>query len=116
LRSKEIEARLVSDLAQTHMQRAVSLARAELAAELTDTGGRAELRWIVPTFYRDTNLGRDILESLCRAFGDKVTDAVRLTVRLGEAARAGKTIFEYDPQGNGATDYAAVAKRVNYGW
>jgi chromosome partitioning protein len=70
---------------------------------------------VIPTFYRDTNLGRDILESLCRAFGDKATDAVRLTVRLDEAARAGKTIFEYDPQGNGAADYAAVARRIDYG-
>jgi len=87
----------------------------ELARELTQLGGQAEIAWVIPTFYRETNLARDMLASLRRAFNDRVTDAVRLTVRLDEAARAGKTIFEYEPNGNGAADYGAVARRIDYG-
>lgn len=89
----------------------------ELAAELADTGGgRAELAWVIPTFYRaNTNQSQEILEALVKAFGDRVMDPVRLTVRLDEAAGQGQTIFEYEPTGNGAEDYAAVARRLDYG-
>ena len=89
----------------------------ELAEELAETaGGRAELRWVLPTFYRHTRLGDDILAALERAFGDRVTPAVRLTVRIDEATRRGQTIFEYDPGCNGAEDYEAVARRIDDGW
>jgi chromosome partitioning protein len=89
----------------------------DLAAELTDTaGGRAELAWVIPTFFRpNVNLSQEILDALREAFGDRVTDPVRLTVRLDEAAQRGQTIFEYEPRGNGAVDYTAVAKRIDYG-
>ncbi len=87
-----------------------------LASELTDAGGRAELKWVIPTFYRpNVGMSQETLTAMAEAFGDRVTQPVRLTTRLDEAAKAGKTIFEYDPQGNGARDYAAVARRIDYG-
>jgi chromosome partitioning protein len=89
----------------------------DLAAELADTaGGRADLTWVIPTFYRsNVTLSQEILDALREAFDDRVTDPVRLTVRLDEAAQQGKLIFEYEPSGNGAADYAAVARRIDYG-
>jgi chromosome partitioning protein len=89
----------------------------ELAAELADTaGGRADLAWVIPTFYRaNVNLSQEILDTLHEAFGERVTDPVRLTVRLDEAAQRGQTIFEYEPNGGGAADYAAVSRRIEYG-
>ena len=88
----------------------------DLAAELTDAGGRAELRWVIPTFYRaNVRASEDALDSLHQAFGTKVTTPIRLTTRLDEAARAGKTIFEWDADCPGAQDYAAVAGRIANG-
>ena len=88
----------------------------ELAAELTDAGGRAELAWVIPTFYRsNTKMSQDILDALDQAFGERVTVPVRLNVRLDEAARAGQTIFEYDARSNGAEDYEAVARQIDRG-
>jgi len=87
----------------------------ELAAELADTS-RAALQWVIPTFYRHTKLSGDILEALKGAFGDRVTQAVRLTVRIDEATRRGQTVFEYDPDCSGAEDYEAVARRIDDGW
>jgi len=87
----------------------------ELAAELADTS-RAALQWVIPTFYRHTKLSDDILEALEGAFGDRVTQTVRLTVRIDEATRRGQTVFEYDPDCSGAEDYEAVARRIDDGW
>lgn len=89
----------------------------ELAAELTDTvGGRARLAWVIPTFYQtNTKMSNEIYQALLGAFGELVTDPVRQTVRIAEAPQMGQTIFEYDPTGNGAKDYAAVARRIDYG-
>jgi len=87
----------------------------ELAAELADTS-RAALQWVIPTFYRHTKLSDDILEALKGAFGDRVTQAVRLTVRIDEATRRGQTVFEYEPDCSGAEDYEAVARRIDDGW
>ncbi len=60
----------------------------QLAAELTDTSSsHASLAWVIPTFYRpNVNLSGRVLETLRETFGPRVTDPVRLTVRLDEAA------------------------------
>jgi len=87
----------------------------ELAAELADTS-RAALQWVIPTFRRNTKLATEVLDALEQAFGDRVTRAVRLTVRIDEATRAGQTVFEFDPGCSGAEDYAAVARRIDDGW
>ncbi|MCP4359899.1 MAG: ParA family protein [Chloroflexi bacterium] len=89
----------------------------QLAAELTDTSGhRTSLDWVIPTFYRTgVNISERVMDALSETFGNHVTDPVRLTTRLDEAAEQGQTIFEFDPKSNGAEDYAAVAKRIDYG-
>jgi chromosome partitioning protein len=85
----------------------------ELAAELAGAGGHAVLTYVIPTFYRqNTRQSIEIVSALKQAFGNKVTESIRLTVRLDEAVGNGQTIFEYDPTGNGAIDYEAVARRI----
>jgi len=71
------------------------------------------LRWILPTF-ADGRVAktREILAQLRRAYGDLVTAPIRYSVRLSEAAAFGETIFEYDPRGRGAEDYAALVERI----
>jgi len=88
---------------------------AELAAELADTS-RAALEWVIPTFYRHTKLSDDILATLARAFGDRVTPVVRLAVAIDEATRRGLTVFEHKPDSKVAADYEAVARRIDDGW
>jgi chromosome partitioning protein len=89
----------------------------ELAAEVSDAGGRAELRWIIPTFYRaGVRMSESVLVSLQDAFAGKVTDPIRLSTRVDEATKAGQTIFEYDPRSGLADDYQAVAEGIHRGW
>lgn len=83
---------------------------------LSEIGGRAELKFIVPTFYdRRTNRSQEILELLQRTFGPLVTTPIRTNTRLAEAPHTGKSIFEFAPKSNGAEDYTVLVNRVNYG-
>lgn len=82
---------------------------------LRDVGGRAELKFIVPTFYdKRTNRSREILDLLTRTFGPLVTNPIRQNTRLAEAPHNGQTIFELDPVAAGAEDYNDLVKRVIY--
>jgi chromosome partitioning protein len=83
---------------------------------LRDLGGRAELRYLVPTFY-DGRLvrAREILELLKENFGELVTDPIRNNTRLAEAPHTGQTIFEHDPRAIGAEDYRRLVERVLHG-
>ena len=65
---------------------------------------------VVPTRYDQRNrVTRDVARALEATFPGLVSPPVRTSVRLAEAPDAGQTIFEYDPDGRGAQDYAAVA-------
>jgi chromosome partitioning protein len=56
------------------------------------------------------NLSHEVREEVKRVFGEIVYDTlIRQNVKLAEAPSAGKTIFEYDPESNGAQDYADLA-------
>ena len=60
----------------------------------------------------NTLITRDVLDVLQQRFGERVTRPVRKSVRFREAPAQGLTIFEFDPEGNGAEDYRAVAEDV----
>jgi chromosome partitioning protein len=88
----------------------------KLARELSEVGGAARLAWVVPTFYRaGTKMSQSTLEAMSEAFGDRVTDPVRLATALDQAAEQGKTIFELDSNSGAAEDYERVAQRIAYG-
>ena len=68
---------------------------------------------IVPTACEShTLITRDVMGVLNAQFNEKVTAQVRKSVRFQEAPAQGKTIFEYDPKGNGAGDFASVARDI----
>ena len=59
-----------------------------------------------------TTLARDVLASLERRFGEMVSQPIRETVRLREAAGNAQPITTYDPKGTGAEDFAALAEFI----
>lgn len=75
-----------------------------------------QLGGVFPTRYnpRARGQGRHYLVELAREqLGSKFMDTfVRENITLMECQGAGKTVFEYDAESNGATDYAAVAEDI----
>ncbi|MBA7491700.1 Chromosome partitioning protein ParA [subsurface metagenome] len=68
---------------------------------------------IIPTFYdQRTRKSKEILEDLESFFKDKVTNPIRINVRLSECSSFHKTIFEYDPKCRGAIDYEILAREI----
>lgn len=69
---------------------------------------------ILPTLFDGrTKMNREILQQIRDYFKDKVfTAAIRMNVKLAEAALYKKSIFEYDPSSNGARDYLALTEEV----
>jgi len=81
------------------------------SAHLNDT---LELGGVVMTMYDGrTNLAKQVVDEVRQHLPGKVFDTViPRTVRLSEAPSFGKPIFAYDPQGQGALSYRALAKEV----
>lgn len=76
-------------------------------------GQSATIRLIIPTFYDARRRVSDqVLETLHRDFGSRVTHPIRIDTLLSEAPGAGKTIFEYACSSRGAEDYARLAELV----
>jgi chromosome partitioning protein len=76
-------------------------------------GGGAAIRLIIPTFYDPRRRVSDlVLKTLNEEFGSRVTHPIRVDTKLSEAPGVGKTIFEYNPRGRGATDYGQLAELV----
>ena len=72
-----------------------------------------KLTKIIPTFYdQRTRKSKEILEDLKKFFKDKVTKPIRVNVRLSECSSFHKTIFEYDPNSRGASDYKSLAEEI----
>jgi chromosome partitioning protein len=64
---------------------------------------------VLPTFYDGrTRLAREAYTTLRGHFQDKCLDPIRQNTRLAEAPANRKTIFEYAPDSNGASDYKRV--------
>jgi chromosome partitioning protein len=76
-------------------------------------GHGATIRLFIPTFYDARRRVSDqVLETLSRDFGSRVTHPIRVDTLLSEAPGAGKTIFEYARSSRGAEDYARLAELV----
>jgi chromosome partitioning protein len=68
---------------------------------------------VLPTFYDSRNrVARDAVEALRKHFGDKCLPPIRVNTRLREAPTAKQSIFEYDPECHGATDYRQLVEHV----
>lgn len=76
-------------------------------------GSGGEIRLIIPTMYdRRRRVSKQVLQSLKKDFGDRVTAPIRVDTLLSEAPGVGKTIFEYAPRSRGAKDYKKLAQVV----
>ena len=74
---------------------------------------KIEVGLVIPTLYdQRNNISGEILETLKQKFLDKVTDPIRVNVRIKEAPSHKKTIFEYASNSTGALDYQKLTDRV----
>ena len=72
-----------------------------------------EITKVIPTFYdQRTKKSKEILEDLQLFFKNRVTDPIRINVKLSECSSFHKTIFEYDPHSRGAQDYQKLAEEI----
>jgi chromosome partitioning protein len=78
----------------------------------TGVNDSLELRGIVMTMFDSrTNLSAQVVADVREHFSDCVYETViPRTVRLSEAPSFGKSVLEYDPNGNGARAYRALAQ------
>ncbi len=85
-----------------------------IVEQVRDSGAnsRLELGGIVMTMFDTrTNLSAQVVAEVRQHFAERVYDTViPRTVRLSEAPSFGKPILEYDPNGNGARAYRALAQ------
>lgn len=66
---------------------------------------------VVLTFAENTVMTREVLDNARKQFGDRVFNTtIRKNVRLAEAPSAQQSIFEYDNDSNGATDYSNLVR------
>jgi chromosome partitioning protein len=73
-----------------------------------------ELGGIIMTMFDvRTNLAHQVVDDVKKHFPEKIfSTVIPRTVRLSEAPSFGKTIFAYDPHGQGATSYRNLAVEV----
>lgn len=77
-------------------------------------GNSAAIRMIVPTMYDPrVRQSSELLDELRARYGPMVGPPIRVNVRLSEAPRLGKTVYEYDPRSRGAADYAQLVERLS---
>lgn len=83
----------------------------QMARELLER--QIDISLVIPTFL-DRRVRRcdEILQTLAETFGDRVSEPIRINSKLSEAPSHHKTIYEFDPRGHGAADYAALVQRV----
>jgi len=66
---------------------------------------------ILMTMFARTNLAQQVIDEVRKHFGECVYETViPRSIRLGEAPSFGKPIIDYDPAGQGAIAYGALAE------
>lgn len=69
--------------------------------------------WILPTMFNSHTVhANEVLHELRRIFPGQVFEPVKHTVRVKEAPVAAMSMFDYDPEGEVASTYMALAKEV----
>lgn len=62
---------------------------------------------------KNTRISKSVTEYFNDQFPDKVFNTkIRKSVRFDESPLKHKTVFEYDPEGNGAEDYMSLAEEI----
>lgn len=85
----------------------IDLVRSNLRPDLSVLGA------ILTMFDGRNKLSSDVLQELYHYFPQKIfRSVIPRTVKLAEAPSFGKTIFEYEPRGKGATAYDRLAREM----
>jgi chromosome partitioning protein len=72
-----------------------------------------QIHGVLPTFYdARARICRDAWGTLKEHFGERCFQPIRSTTRIKEAPAQGKTIFEWAPDSNAASDYQRVVDRL----
>lgn len=72
-----------------------------------------QIHGVLPTFYdARARICRDAWGTLKEHFGERCFQPVRAATKIKEAPAQGKTIFEWAPDSNAATDYQNVVERL----
>ncbi len=76
---------------------------------------RLRLEGVIPTFFnKNTRIAKEITADIIRHFGeDKLFPGIRMNISLTEAPGHGKSILEYAPGSTGASDYMALADKID---
>ena len=90
------------------------LADVEEEMAVLERHGAAPLRYVVATMCDNRKkLTQAVLDTLEGKYRDRMGPAIRYQARFDELD--GKTMFESDPNGRGANDYAGLVEAVVYG-
>lgn len=72
-----------------------------------------ELNGIIITRWERSKLSESVEKALRENFGDRVFNSkIRKNISLAEAPLSGKTIIDYAPGSNGATDYTKLGEEI----
>ena len=73
----------------------------------------AKVTCVIPTLYDGrSKICKTTLRDLKNMFNELLADPIRMSSKLKEAPKAGKSIFQYDKNGKAAKDYAMLVDRV----
>lgn len=65
------------------------------------------------TRFNNRRLNKDVVDNIRTRYGKTVFDSqIRECIALAEMPLVGKSIFDYSPKSNGASDYLALAKEI----
>ncbi len=80
----------------------------------TSVNRKVEISAVFAVMYdRRKILHKDVLDTIIMYFDDRVLNAkIRENIALAEAPAAGKDVFEYAPDSNGAFDYGRVVNEI----
>ncbi len=73
----------------------------------------AKITCVIPTMYDSrSKICKTTLVDLKNSFNSLLADPIRVSSKLKEAPKFGKSIFEYDKKGHAAKDYALLIDKV----
>ena len=86
----------------------------DVVAEVANTiNPDLKLGGVILTRYQSRKLNKVVLENIQQNYGDKLFNTrIRENIALAEAPLTHTSIFDYDPNSNGAKDYLSLASEV----
>ena len=68
---------------------------------------------VIPTFFNARRkASKEVLQSISRAFPNKIGPPIRMCTSIAESSGLEQTVFEFKNSSNGAVDYLKLCKEV----